>query len=359
MASDSSGSHAATSDNAFLSAPAAYERSRLHRARRALGLAFFACAALALTLTGCDTEAMLSPDSSDRDTALRILQTDSRILAFADVDSQMDTAMRVMGEEGHQAMVAEGLERVYEMTGIRMDEDVHGIYLGIQDFTGEGRGGMVAFVDFDQENIASRAADLEEVTRMDTNWPVDAFMIDGRVNGPAVAFAEGTLVMMASDADMLRGMLDRAYQEGGAAVLDPLMAQVADRDTWFVARGISEFVDQLPASSGSTEMAMIRPLLGGIEDMAFGMDQDGESMSSETLIRPNDSVAVDDYESLLSGVRAMLRLQLRDYETAADMINRIDIDAEDEWVSMKMSIDREEIERLEEEIREEMEGRFN
>jgi len=256
-------------------------------------------------------------------------------------------------------MIEEGLENVYEMTGIRMDEDVHGIYLGISDLSREGRGGMVAFVDFDQEDVASHAADLEDVIRMDTNWPVDAFMVDGRPNSPAIAFAEGSLVMMASDADMLRDMLDRAYQEGGAVALDPMLAEVSTRDTWFIARGISEFIDELPASGGSSEMAMIRPLLGGVQDIAFGMDQDGENMSSETLIRPNGSVAVEDYESLLSGVRAMLRLQLRDYEIASDMIDRIDIDAEDEWVSMKMSIDREEMERLEEEIREELEGRFN
>ena len=359
MASDSSGSHAATSDNPILSAPASYEHTHLHRARRVLGLAFFVCAALLLTLTGCDSEAMLATDSSDRDTALRILQPDSRLLAFADVDNQMDTALRLMGEEGHQAMFEEGIERLYEMTGIRVDEDVHGIYMGMHDFAGNGRGGLVAFVDFNQENVASRAADLEEVVRVDTDWPVDAFMVNGRSHSPAIAFAEGSLVILASDADLLRGMLDRAYQQEESVAMDAMLAEVADRDSWFIARGISEFVDELPTSGGSSELAMVRPLLGGLQDIAFGMDQDGETMSSETIIRPSENVAVEDYESLLSGVRAMLRLQLRDYEMATEMINRIDIDAEDEWVSLKMTVDREEMERLQEEIREEMEGRFN
>lgn len=106
-------------------------------------------------------------------------------------------------------------------------------------------------------------------------------------------------------------------------------------------------------------MALVRPLLGGIQDLAFGMDQDGESMSSQVLIRPNDTVTVDDYESLLSGVRAMLRLQVRDLDVASEMVNRIDIEADDDWVSLEMSMDREEMERLEDEIGSELLGRFN
>lgn len=360
MASDSSGSHAATSDAPLLSAPAHYGRSTIHRTRRALGLAFFVCAALVLTLTGCDSEAMLSADSTDRDTALRILQTDSRMLAFADIESQYDAATRLMGDDPEQmAMLEEGLERLYEMTGIRMEEDVHSVYVGMQDFSNAPRGGIVAFVDFDQNEVAEQAAELEGVVRLDSDWPVDAYSVESQDGGAAIAFAEGSLVLMATNTAVLRNMLDRAYQEEGTISMDPLLAEVADRDSWFVARGVGEFMDDLPPSGGSTEMALVRPLLGGIQDLAFGMDQDGESMSSQVLIRPNDTVTVDDYESLLSGVRAMLRLQVRDLDVASEMVNRIDIEADDDWVSLEMSMDREEMERLEDEIGSELLGRFN
>jgi len=323
-------------------------------------LAFFACAALILTLTGCDSEAMLAADSSDRDTALRILQVDSRMLAFADVENQLATSRRMLGDnEEFEAMMDEVMARVEKMTGVRMEEDLHSVYVGLSDFGDDPRGGVVAFVDFDQDALSRQAADTEGVVRLDTNWPVDAYTVEGRDRGASVAFAEGSLILFASDARVLTGMLDRAYGESSAVTMDPLLATVADRNTWFVARDAGRLMNELPASGGSPEMAMIRPLLAGIQDVAFGMDQDGERMSSEFLIRPNDNVTVDDYESLLSGVRAMLRLQFRDFDVASDMIDRIDIDAEDEWVSLSMDVNREEMERLEEELREEMRARFD
>jgi len=85
--------------------------------------------------------------------------------------------------------------------------------------------------------------------------------------------------------------------------------------------------------------------------MAMGMDQNGEQLSGEIIIRPNGTISADDYESLLSGARAMLRLQLRDLEAASEMIDRIAIDASGEWVSLKMDVTREDLMRLEAEIR--------
>ncbi len=360
MASDFSGSHAATSESPILTSPADYEMSGIHRARRAMGIAFFLCAALMLTLTGCDSEAMLTADSSDRDTALRILQTDSRMLAFADVETQMDASMRMMGDDAdYQAMVEEGLQQVYEMTGVRVDEDVHSVFVAIDDFSDDANGGVVAFVDFDQDEVASQAASIDEVERIDSDWPVDAFVIDGKNEEAAVAFAEGSLVLLATDVDHLRRMLDRAYGDSGPVSLDPMLAEVADRESWMIVRGLDDYTENMSMGDVPADLAMMQPLLSSLENMAVGFDQDGDSMSAEVLIQPNASVSVDDYANLLTGIRAMMRLQFRDLDVASEMVDRIDIEADGEWVSLEMEIDREDMERLEEELREEMGGRFN
>lgn len=360
MASGFTGSHAATSDATALTVAADYEHSYVHRARRTLGFVFLVCAAIVLTLTGCDSEGMLTADSSERDTALRILRVDSRMLAYADVENQIDVARQMMGQNAEQqAMMEEGLERVFEMTGIRVDEDVHSVYMGLTGFSNDAEGGVVAFAEFDQDAVVDQAASMEEVTRIDTDWPVDAFGIEGHENDPAVAFAEGSLIIMASSADHLAAMLDRAYQEGGSVSLDPMLAEVADRNSWMIVRGIGDYTNEIPESDLGAQLAMARPLLTSLEDLAIGMDQDAESMAAEAIIRPNDSVSVDDYANLLSGVRAMMRLQFRDLDVAMEMIDDIEIEAEDAWVSLEFEFDQGDMERLGEELREEMGGRFN
>lgn len=359
MASDFSGSRAATSD-AALAAVSDYEHSHVHRARRTLGFAFLVCAAIVLTLTGCDSEGMLTADSSERDTALRILRVDSRMLAYADVDDQIDVTRQMMGRNAEQqAMMEEGLERVFEMTGIRIDEDVHAVYMGLTDFTDDAEGGVVAFVDFDADAVADQAASMEEVARVDTDWPVDAYVMEGHDGEAAIAFAEGSLVILASSLGHLETMLDRAYEEGGPVQTDAMLAEVADHNSWMIVRGISDYTNEIPESDLPTEIAMARPLLTSLEDIAVGMNQDAESMAAKALVRPTTSVSVDDYANLLSGVRAMMRLQFRDLDVAMEMIDDIEIDAEDAWVALSFEFNQDDMERLSEELREEMDARFN
>jgi hypothetical protein len=359
MASDFSGSHAATSDTA-LTAVSAYKHSFVHRARRSLGFAFLVCAAFVLTLTSCDSEGMLTADSSERDTALRILRVDSRMLAYADVDDQIDMARQMMGMDAEeQVMMEEGLERVFEMSGIRIDEDVHAVYMGLTDFSDAAEGGIVAFVDYDPDAVANQAASMDEVVRIDTGWPADAYTLKDQDNGAAIAFAEGSLVVLASSRDYLETMLDRAYEEGGLVSTDDMLSEVADRKSWMIVRGIGEYTNEIPESEMPIEIAMARPLLTSLEDMAIGMNQDTESMDATVLIRPSGSVTVEDYANLLSGVRAMMRLQLRDLDVAMEMIDDIEIKAENEWVALSLDFDHADMERLGDELREEMGATFN
>lgn len=91
----------------------------------------------------------------------------------------------------------------------------------------------------------------------------------------------------------------------------------------------------------------------------MGMDSDGQSVSAEIIIRPDDGVSTEDYESLLRGVRAMMRMQFGQLETASTLVERIEIDSEEDWVSLRINTNVEEMALLEEEIREELQRRMN
>ena len=336
------------------------EISDRHRARTTLGLSFLVFGLFMLVLTGCDSEAMLSSDASERDTALRVLGTDARMMGYVDVHDQMAFSQDVMADNADMAEAFdEAMTRIREMSGVQLDQDVHGVYVAVSNFEENADGAVVAFVDFDQDAVAAAVASEEEFVRIDSDWPVDAFTVRNHEKDVSFAFAEGSFVMLANSETKLRSMLDRAYDQSAPVSMDPMMAAVADRSSWMVVRNLDQYVSDMGDENFTGDAAMLRPLMTSLQDIAVGMDQDAESVESELLIRPVSSVEVEDYANLMSGIRAMLRLQMRDMEFARDMVDRIDIEATDEWVTLEMSVEREELEELEARIREEMTGRWN
>ncbi|MDA0379088.1 MAG: hypothetical protein O3C45_04580 [Bacteroidetes bacterium] len=331
-----------------------------HRIRRTLGLSFLFGGVLLMTLTGCDSEAMLAPDTSDRDTALRVLGTDARMMAFVDVENQM-TMVRDLAERNTEMAEAmdEMLKTVLEETGIRVEEDVHGIYVAIQDFSANAEGAALAFVDFDQDRAAEAIKQESDFVRVETEWPVDAFTLEKEGASMAVAFVEGQLVMLATSASRLQAMLDRAYADAARPEMDALMAAVADHDSWMVVRHLDEYASGLADGEASGQTALLMPIMTSLQDLAVGSDQDAETMESRILIRPVASVAVDDYAQLITGARAMMRMQVRDLPAARDLIDDIDIRSEAEWVRVDMSVQREDIEEIGRQLSEEMSFGWN
>lgn len=326
-----------------------------HRIRRTLGLTFLFAGFVMMTLTGCDSEAMMGQKASDRETALRVLGTDARMMAYVDVENQIALTRDFAERNGELAAAMDSvLKRVLEETGIRIEEDVHGIYVAIQDFSDNAQGAALAFVEYDQERATSIIRDTNEFTPVQTQWPVDAFTVEKEGDAIAVAFVEGRLVMLATGTDKLITMLDRAYAESGQTTMDPFMEAVADRDSWMVVRHLDEYTAELADAELDGEAAMLKPLLTSLQDVAIGVDQDSKSMDARFLIRPISTVAVDDYTKLFTGVRAMVRMQVRDLPAARDVIDDIDIRSDDDWVRVDMEVDLDDLEDLGKQLRKEM-----
>lgn len=326
-----------------------------HRIRRALGLTFFFGGILMMTLTGCDSEAMMNQGASDRDTALRVLGTDARMMAFVDVENQMALTRDFAERNGELAAAMDSvLKRVLEETGIRIDEDVHGVYVAVQDFTDNAEGAAVAFLEFDQDRATAIIRNTDEFTRVDTQWPVDAFTVEKEGVSFAMAFVEGRLVMLATGTAKLQTMLDRAYAESDRAMMDPLMEAVADRDSWMIVRHLDEYTAELAGAELEGQAALLKPLMTSLQDVAIGVDQDSRSMESRILIQPVPSIEVEDYARLITGVRAMMRMQVRDLPAARDLVDDIEINSRDAWVQIDMAVDLEDMDELAEQLREEM-----
>jgi hypothetical protein len=326
-----------------------------HRIRRTLGLTFLFGGVLMMTLTGCDSEAMTDQGASDRETALRVLGTDARMMAYVDVENQIALTREMAERNGELAQVMDSvMKRVLDETGIRVEEDVHGIYVAIQDFTDNAEGGALAFVEFDQDRATSVIKQTDEFVRLDTQWPVDAFTVEDGGEAIAVAFVEGRLVMLATSSTRLQAMLDHAYAESGRPEMDPLMEAVADRDSWMIIRHLDEYASDFANAEVDGEAALLKPLMTSLQDVAIGVDQDSESMDSRILIRPISAVEVEDYARLITGARALMRMQVRELPAAQGLIDDIDIRSEDGWVRVDMEVNLDDIEEIGAQLREEM-----
>jgi len=330
------------------------EISSHHRSRRWLTLTCLLAGGMMFTLAGCDSEAMIASSKSEQQTALRILGTDSAVLMRADIEHQMSLLQEWMPDaDDMTAYMEEAFDEVEDRTGIRLDEDVHGIYMAMAQLEEESNIGMLVFLDYDAKEVVDRLDIEEQTRRVEVDWPVDAFVL-GDGQEMAVAFAEGSLVMVARGESHLRTMLDRAYDESAPVVKDELLSMVSDHNSWMVARNVDAIIGQIDLSELDGSGAMLRPLVASVQHVGVGVDTDSDRMFMEILIDPVDAVDSDDLENLFSGVKALLRMQARDVEELANLVEGIEVGSDNGFVSLGIEVERSDIERLEEAIQAQM-----
>jgi len=325
------------------------EISNHHRARRFLALSCFLCGALLLTLAGCDTESVLIPDdSSELDTAMRILGSDSAVLAYGDVQHHFGVMAGLLEEFDEQTeAMDEVMSEVFERTGIQLDEDIHGVYVGLNYLNDDTEGALVVFVDFDQESVVERITQESDVTRIESSWPVDAFSPDNE-HAPAIAFVEGSLIILGSDADVLTTLLARTYEESTSSLPSGAMFdKISSHYNWAMIRDLDQALQGERDFELDGVAAMILPAVRSVRDVGIGVSSDGESVEAQLFLDPTDQMASDDLESLLSGVKGMARLQFNGNDEVKSLIEKIEIDQDDGLVEVSFEADRDDLEALE------------
>ncbi len=337
------------------------EISNHHRARRLLAVSCFLCGALLLTLAGCDTEGVVvSDDSSELETALRILGSDSAILAHSDVEHEFSVMTDLISERGAGVEDLEQLmAEVYAHTGIQLDENLHGAYFGVSELEEDASGALVAFVDFDQGAVIEKFLEESEVTSLDSQWPVDAYAL-GPHESAAVAFVEGTMVILSSDAEHLELLLDRTYNESAATLpSSQLFEEISEHYNWALIRDIdavlnSELDFNLDLEG---EGSMLIPVVRSVRHIGVGVSTDGESFEMEMYLAPTSEIQAGDLKSVLSGVKGIARLQFHDNDELKALVEKFDIEESNGLVQVSIEVDRDDLENFENAFKSEFEGR--
>jgi len=325
--------------------------SKHNRARRWLALTCFLAGGMMFTLAGCDSEAMLASSNSEQETALRILGSDSAMLMRADVEHQMDVMRDWMPNSDEMtARLEEMMGEVDAHTGIRLDEDVHGVYMGMSGLQENAHIGVLVFIDYDADDVVDRLDAETEVRRIDTEWPVNAFAI-GDGSEMAVAFAEGSLIILARGEAHLRTLLDCAYDESAPVAMDDLLTMISEYDSWMIARDLDQAIAQMDLAELQGSASMIRPVVASVQHLAVGTDTNADRISMEVLVDPVDAVDAKDLENLFSGAKAMLRMQVRESKEMSDMVEGIEVGSKSGFVTLEFEIDRADVERLETALR--------
>ena len=317
---------------------------------RLSGLTTLLLGLFVLTLSACDTESMLDVDqSSELDTAMRILSVESGILAHADVSHQLDLLTDFLPEGQEEAReLEEALSEIYNLTGIDVREDLHGIYIGI-DMGGRNEdGGVLVFVDFDQEDIIEKIEYETEITPLDTAWPVDAFVLEHRGSG-AVAFHDGSIVIMASNEYYLEDLLERAFSdEDYSFSSDALFEEVSGHHNWVLVRDLAQAVDAQGDLRLGGQAAMILPVIEAVEDFAAGVDFGDDVVAVSLYLAPSGNIEADDLRSVIGGIRSLARVQFNRNDELVDLLQRIDIESNSDLVEVSIEMNMDDLERFQE-----------
>lgn len=316
--------------------------------RRLSGLTALVLGVFVLSLAACDAESMLDVNqSSELDTAMRILNVESGVLAHADMSHQLDLLTDFLPEGQEEAReLEEALSEIYDHTGINVKEDVHGVYFGIDMGGRQEDGGVLVFVDFDQDEIIQKIEYETEVIPLETAWPVDAFVLEDRGSG-AVAFIDGSIVILASNEYYLEDLLERAFSDEDYSFSgDALFEEVSSHHNWVLVRDLAQALDAQGDLRLEGPSAMILPVIRAVQDFAAGVDFSDDRVEVSLYLAPSGNIKADDLKSVIGGVRSLARMQFNRNDELVELLQRIQIGSNNDLVEVSIEMDMEDLERF-------------
>lgn len=293
----------------------------------------------AVLLTGCgDSFAAPGIGASAQTTdALSVLPADADVYGMTDLAAARESAAleAALGETGLGMVSARGdedFDAFVRMTGFDPAEDLDRVYVAASERTGK-RAAFVAYGRFDRERIERFVADQDDV-RFEAveveGLPVYlATSDDGERGGFALVNGE---MVLAGDEATLMGMIGRLGTSGQTpdAELQALFDRVAFPDgAWFVARGFEgEF--QMPEDAPPSALAA-RAADGFVVSMGFGAD--GIPVRAFLSTRPEAST--EDVADVVRGGISAARIGLKDEPSALDVLDGVEVEAEDAGVAVE------------------------
>lgn len=323
------------------------------------------CLVAMLSLAGCDAENLFGGDSSDTDTALRILDPSASVLVHINVEKGIDTLMDEFSPTSEeQGELDEVMNRVAEMLGINPQEDIHHIYIAISAFSNLGDStlgysnrrdstlgysafaptfGMVVLTDFDQEKLIARLASEMEVQQVRAAGKSAVYQIAGE-KGAQFSLVDGKMILLSNDTAYLSRMTDKALDDDAMVPQkDDLQKRVGKMESWVVVRDLGKLHPEMNFQKLDGDLAQALRIAKTIDAVAMGLSTTGNDLEGVLFIQPQVGVDAEDIANVLGGLRAAARLQLQDQPELLDRVEDIDIETVKNLVKVSGETSKEDI----------------
>lgn len=296
-------------------------------------------AGLAL-LAGCaDSVAAPGIGSSAQTTdALAVLPGDADVYGMTNLAEARDSQAlaAALGGTGLGMVSASGsadFEAFVRLTGFDPNEDLDRVYVAAREGQPK-RAAFVAYGRFDRQRIEQYVADQTdvafEVSDVDGVPVYLATSEDGERGGFALANDE---MVLAGDEATLGDMIRRLGTTAGApdAELQALFDRVQYPDgAWFVARGVGGAGFQVPDDAPPSAMAA-----QAAEGFVVSMSFEGDGIPVRAFLKTKPEASTADVADVVRGGISAARIGMKDQPSALDVLDRVEVEAEDEGVRVE------------------------
>ena len=278
-------------------------------------------------LAGCDSESLETSTANQQARALSALGSGASLMAHADVHTLLNESgpfMELLPEDVRISFRTRLVEAAGRM-GLDPYEDIHGLFLAVNDGTSSGTGMApeMAAIFFADLTDVPFPAELEEMRSG------DAVMHLNRYKDEAVIMATTeSWMQQAVESLDLKGAAHGAFPD--------ILSEVESSDAWIVFSD----VDVLAERAGA-DLGQYGAILNQIDRVAGGVVLQDGVLDIRVLAEPSATTTAEDLASVARAAKALLRMQNDVPEYIVALSERISIEERRERVLLSMRIDVE------------------
>ena len=319
---------------------------------RLVALSLFVFAGM---LASCESQVEYSEDdmSLQAKSAIDVLPANPAMAGMVNVKEFAASEMGAAFQENMQSKSMDELNELIESTGFDPTEDLAEIYVTMNEIgAGDDPGlSMVAYASIDPsrlENYLEERAGEEMLKRMHRGIKYYQATKSGFDGG--VSFANQDMILIASNTDLLLGMIDRLIDSGEALsgnrdMMNLVARASSGKSAWMVMEKPDLDIPDKTHARSEMEESMMQ-IFTAVDRMALAINLDDTEVESQVFLYPNERVSSDDLASLTKGVRSALRGTGEMDENAMKMLDDIRINASRDHVRIQFTADNEMIDRM-------------
>jgi hypothetical protein len=308
------------------------------RARRSLAISCFMLGLALFVLAGCDSESLFGGSSSETEKALGMFDASFLVVAHIDLDRGFESLEDVLRESQHNLDdLDRAMEEVSTYLGINPRNDIHDVYVALSGIDSMAIGSLIAFVDFNQDEMITRLESVSELRKVETAGKTDSYRFEDREN-MQFSLIDGTMIVVSNNDDQLNKMISRSNDSVPSSSNDAMLQLLDKRESWVMVRNVDVLLADMDDVEGNTELAELLPTIKAITSVGAGLNTSSGDFEGVVYIEPRPDVTAKDFASLISGFRAAARLAIEDGSEISDLLEEFDISTEKDLVRISLDI---------------------